>query len=309
MAEGLVRVRLASADVVRDSDSGLLVLNLDGATTQTFWPAGYIPTAGDVVRVLVSEGSAQVLGPVISGPRPGEGTVAGAASGGRVPVSTSSGTMQARFAGTAPGIGQLVLLDWQTTTPRLLGGAATAVVIPPPPEPTEPPTPAPPEPRPQRGTTTVAAVESSTYGSASGWNRYGDTVNQHRYGSEAESTGAWFYGSRMNALEGATITGARMYIPARRRIGSYNSSATLNLYRHSSGRRPSGNVNRTGPSHGVSLPAGWSGGWRDIPVSLAQALVDDGGGIAIYGAPYAGVLGLSGSASSGRLRLEWTRSS
>lgn len=302
-----VPVRVTSGEVVR-LDASALVVNVDGVERPAWWPAGYIAARGDAVRVLIADGEAQVLGPVITAPRAGEGTVAGAAVSGRVPVDTIHGQVLARFAGSAPSSGQLVLLDWQATEPRLLGGAATAVPAPDDSGSDEAP-PRPPASDPASGTESVAAVQSSTYGAASGWNRYGDTVNQFRWGSEAESTGAWFYGSRLNVLRGAVIVGARLYLPARRRIGSYNSAVTLNLYRHTSRTRPSGNVTRAGSAEGVSLPANWSGGWVDIPSAFAQALVDSGGGIAIHGAPYAGVEGLSGSASSGRLRLDWTRSS
>src|SRR5690606_39742444 len=98
--------------------------------------------------------------------------VAGAASGGTVPVDTIAGQIRARYAGTPPGPGEAVLLDWQATTARLLGGAAAAVPAPDPVIPEEP-TPPPPA-QVTTGTLNAAAVTSSTWGSASGWNRYGD---------------------------------------------------------------------------------------------------------------------------------------
>src|SRR3954468_14287856 len=128
-------VVLLKAGVVQTRVSdGALVVNVDGANPPAIWPAGYIPTAGDAVRVLIVDGSALVTGPVIVGQRPGEGTVAGAAALGTIPITTTAGTVRARYTGTAPAVGTLVFLDWQATTARLMAGTAAAPppVIPPP---------------------------------------------------------------------------------------------------------------------------------------------------------------------------------
>ena len=153
----LHEVRLAAGLVVLVGS--VLAVNIDGGLPPVVWPAGYIPTAGDTVRVLMVDGSAMVVGPVIAGQRPLTGTVSGSASSGTVPVTTTAGVLACRYTGTAPAIGVLVRLDWQSTTPWVW--PSTAATIPDPDPGTGPdPGPAPP-PVSGSGTLTVAADRKS----------------------------------------------------------------------------------------------------------------------------------------------------
>lgn len=299
---GEIRVRVVPGDVV--VDDGALAVNIAGQVQPVWWPAGYIPTAGDTVQVIVTDGRAYVLGPTVGEARPGGGTVSGAAVGGLVPVTTPTGTVQARYTGTAPSPGTAIFLDWQSTTPRILSGAAAAATGGSSSGGGTPTTPG----QTAAGTLNALAITSSTWGSASGWNRYSDSVRQWRYGSESPSMGAWFYGARVAAIRGATVTAAAVYVPARERVGAYNAAGALRLYRHTSATRPaSSDVVRVGSPTSITLPGGWGGGWVTIPTSLAQTLVDSGGGLAIAGAPYLGLVGLSRAPASGQLRLNWRR--
>lgn len=296
-------VRLLPGVVVdRAGAAGTFDVNVNGSRPPVWWPAGYIPTAGDAVRVLLVDGQAQVLGPVIDGQRPGEGTVSGGASAGLVPVDTTSGTVHARYTGTAPGIGDAVFLDWQMTTPRVLAGVATAV-----PDPTPgggPDQPAPPPPS-AAGVHHVAALDSGTWSSRGVWDSYyGSHLTQGSY-SGRSYTGAWFYGAAPQQIAGRTVTRFQIRLGARRHMGSYNSALSLNLYLHSSGSRPGGDVTRIAGPHTVVLPPGAGPMWVDLPTSWGQGLSTGLGGIGIGGGSYGGVTGVGGDPASGQLAFDW----
>lgn len=292
---------------VQADAAGVLRVNVGGVLLAPLWVGAYIPTEGDSVAVIVRAGSAYVLGHVHTGARPLTGTISGSAVAGMVPVLTAAGTVQCRYVGTPPASGSLVRLDWASSTPWIWPSAASTLPDPGPgADPGGATPPAPPPPAPTTGVDEFAAVESSTWGSASGWRRYGDSVRQWRYGGEAPSTGGWFYGARPSVLAGRTITAAAIWVPARERIGSYNSGLAINLYRHTSSTRPEGNLTGAAGPHTVTLPAGWGGGWVDLPAAWGQAIVDTGGGIGCWGAPYLGVVGLSADPRSGLISLTWT---
>lgn len=297
-------VRLKPGIVV-GLDTGFAV-NIDGSTPPVTWPAGYIPTAGDAVQVLLVDGAAVVMGPTItSGQRPLTGTVQGAASSGTVPVTTVIGVLACRHVGTAPAIGTLVRLDWQSTSPWIW--PSNAAVIPSPSPDTDPGiTPPPPPPVRTTGTLTVTATDSGSWQVGSNWSWAGTAVYQYRYGSNRENRGAWFYGNGAGQLDGATVTAARIRLGARLRIGSYNADVAIHLHRHTNPSRPGGDVNRVAGPHDITLAPGAGAQWVDLPTSWGQDLIS-GGGIALIGAPYAGVAGVGSDPASGQLQLDWSR--
>ncbi|MHA7132532.1 hypothetical protein [Oerskovia turbata] len=296
----VVRLR---AGVVVAAGTGVAV-NVDGALPPVAWPAGYIPTAGDPVKVLMVDGEAVVLGPVIrDGLRPLTGTVTGAATTGTVPVDTATGVLACRYVGTAPSIGALVRLDWQSTSPWIWPSAAATVPTPAPdPGGSTPP----PPPATTTGTLTVAALDSGSWQVGGTWAWAGTDVYQWRYGSNRENRGAWFYGNAAGQLAGATITGARIRLGARLRIGSYNAAQALHLYRHTNPSRPGGDVARVAGPHDVTLAPGAGPQWVDIPAAWGQDLIT-GGGIAVAGSPYVGITGVGSDPASGQLQLDWRR--
>jgi hypothetical protein len=283
-------------------------VNIGGAVNPVLFPAGYIPTAGDVVTVLRIGDRMYVHGPVSSAPRPITGTVAGAPSGGRIPVDVTVGPspIQCRYSGTPPATGSLVFLDWQATTPRIMSSNAAE----PEPAPAEPPpaeTPPPPRQTTQTGTDRFAAVDSGTFQVGSDWDYWRKDVVQWRYGSNRENRGAWFYGVAPTRLKGRTIPLASIRLPARKRIGSYNDALTAHLYLISNPHRPGGDTNRIAGPHDIVIPAGFGGGWFSIPASWGQTLANSGGGIAIVGEPYLGFEGIEDDTASGQVALDWSR--
>jgi hypothetical protein len=296
-------VRLKAGIIVPSAGGGFAV-NIDGALPSVSWLHSYPPTAGDAVQVLVVDGAAVVLGPVApDGHRPLTGTVQGAASAGTVPVTTTAGVLRCRYVGTAPAIGALVRLDWQSTSPWIWPSAAASV---PPPVTGGGGGAPPPPPAQTAGTLTVTAINSGSWQVGGTWAWAGTDVYQWRYGSNRENRGAWFYGHAAAQLAGATITGARIRLGARLRIGSFNAAQVLHLYRHANASRPGGDVTRVAGPHDITLAPGAGPQWVDIPVAWGQDLVS-GGGIALAGSPYVGIAGVGSDPASGQLQLDWRR--
>lgn len=297
-------IRVLPGVVVSAADGGFAV-NVQGATPPVKWPAGYIQTVGDAVEVLILDGAARVLGPSITGARAAEGTVADAPADGTVLLDTVHGQVRARYVGAAPAIGTTVFLDWQATTPRLLSVDAAAALPESDPVTVDQPAPAPPS---SSGTLTVAALDSGSWNTQYGnWSSFYRThVVQGSYGG-GEVRGAWFVGSAPLRLKGARVTGARVRLGARRRMGNYNAAMDLNLYLHSSVSRPAGDVTRVAGPHSVTLAPGAGPQWVTIPRIWGQTLVDSGGGIGVSGGTYGGVTGIGEDPASGQIALDWQR--
>lgn len=261
---------------------------------------------GDPVLVAFMSGAigqsqAVVLGRTTARPRPGDGSVTAVPGGSStITVATSEGNVAARFvASYTPVVGDLVIIDWQSALPTVTGKVgATAAPAPPPRPPITPPT------GPVSGTRTFAAIDSATARAGGGWNSpSGQNLTQGSWGGVAYA-GAWFYGTAPSSLAGRTITGARLLVGARRRIGTYNATILLNLYAHNSTARPGGDVNRVTGPFTIQLAPNDPGGWVNIPIAFAQQVVA-GGGIGIFGNPYAGVQGRGENPASGTLAIDW----
>jgi hypothetical protein len=106
-------------------------------------------------------------------------------------------------------------------------------------------------------------------------------------------------------LQGKNISRIRLHLPARLRVGTYNSAATIHVYAHTSGSRPGGDVSRVVGPHDISIPPGFGGGDFDLPLTFAAAIAG-GGGISIAGDPYAGFNSRLDDPTSGRLILNWS---
>lgn len=300
------------ADLVRGVVRGRTVRAEDGALYGTpLWPANYCPTEGDNVSLLVQGGAAHVLGPVSLTPRADTGTVTGPAASGMVPVSlTGGGSVSARYIGSALSVGTAVALLWQGSYPWIFGSAAP--VTPPAAPPQTPADPAPP-PAASSGTLTVPATQSGSWRSLDGWGTSSSrpasigvsSVVQGTYTSSPYS-GAWFYGAQLQQLAGAAVTAIRLRLPARIRVGSYNSALPAHLYAHTAGSIPSGDVSRVAGPADSTVAAGYTGRWVGLPVEWAAALLA-GGGVGMYGSPYLALVGLDADPGSGQLSLDWTR--
>lgn len=293
-----------SAATVTTTDAGARVVVLDDGTRLTpLWPSATVIYDGDRVQVILIDGVAHVIGPVVPAPRPVSGTIAGGASSGTVPVAVPGGTVQARYTGTAPAIGTLVALIWNGTTPLLLPGVLAPIPTDPQPA---PPAPAPPPSSAESGTLLVAAAGSGTWRTGSwGWASSTDVVQGGSPYASQDSRGGMWYGDAPRVLAGRTITGFRIRLGARLRIGSYNSAATLHLYRTADSSRPGADFSRTAGPHDVTIGPNAPADWVALPPSFGQSIVDAGGGIGISGSPYAGFVGVGGDPAAGQLAFDW----
>lgn len=300
MAELPTSSRILTGTIV-DTGTGVGV-NVRGSLVAASWVGSYVPAVGDVVNVLVVDGLAMVFGPVHALARPLTGQVQ-IASGGYATVSTSVGTVQARYMGSAPASLATVRLDWSTSMPWILGVAATI----PPPDPSVEPTPAPaPPPTADTGILTVAAGWSGSYRPAPYSKWEGGDVKQGAYGGGVEYQGLWggYSQAALKSLQGKTITKVQLRVGSRLRIGSFNSSLTLHIYRSSTTGK--GNPNTANGPYDESLPANASARWLTVSNSLGNAL-KAGGSISIQGGSYGGVKGRSSDASSGTLKISWRK--
>jgi hypothetical protein len=301
----------ASAGVVTVIEGTWVVVLDDGGRITPLWPLGVTPADGDRVQVVIVDGVGHVLGPVAPNPCPATGTIAGAASSGRVPVTTAFGTVQARYTGTAPSIGTLVALLWHGTTPMLLPG--TLAPLPTDPQPA-PPTTTPTQPPggPSSGSLPIAAAGSGTWRTGSwGWATSPDVL-QGSWSGGQENRGGWWYGDAPRAVGGRRITGGHIRLPARLRVGNYNDAGVLHLWLTTNPSRPGADFNRVAGPLDVVLAPNAGPQLVQISAGWGQALADNGGGIAITGSPYLGLVGVGApqdgkDPESGHLTLNWAR--
>ena len=293
-------------------------ISVGGLVQPAVWVTSAVAEPGDPLIVAMvdrqtAQSQAVVLGvtgkyaaPAV---QPREGTVATAPSGSEtITVSTAAGEVTATFlASYVPAVSDRVRLYWDDGGATVLGKVGVTPTPPPPaPKPVVQAKVTPPPPKPPTGTADYAAASSGTFTASYGvWNTYYKSdLYQGSYGGATGNTGVWFYHGKPGALKGKTITRARIYIPARQRAGNYNQSVTLNLRLHTSSRKPGGNVTLTGTTHEISIPKGWGGGWKDLPVAWGADILK-GYGVAISGGDYAGLNGIQRTRSSGQLKLDW----
>lgn len=280
---------------------------IGGRTQPAYWNDHVYAVKGEAITVLREVDPNGVARNVVIGRigRPGapEGTVI-STDGSKAVVSVGSEEIIAAYntALTLTG-GDTVRLLWQGREATVL--AKLTSYVPPPvymPGNTEPP------PATSSGELPVFASDSATFSPALKWNGWAggnQRVYQGNYNGN-ELYGAWFYNGATRQLEGATVGVPRFYVPKRRSVGNFNQAGTLHVYVHNADTRPEGNVDRIAGPFDLEIPAGFSGGFRDLPQQAAN-LLKNGGGICILGNPYMGFVGKAEDPSSGQLLIPWTR--
>lgn len=297
------QTRLVLGQVV--AEAGVPQVTVGGVVLAARWLDPVSVSDGDPVLVALVAGptgqsEAVVLGRTASRPRPAEGTVTANPAGAMVTVSTVEGSLDVVEGYASPTVGDVVRLVWAAGVGTAVA-KVTAVEAPPAPSaPSAPPGPA------SSGSESVAAVDTGSYNLTGGF--WSTTLHPMQGTWDGRTySGAWFYGTRAAVLDdGRVIHRVRMWLPARRRQGSWNAAGAINLYAHTSPARPGGDVFIVTGPHSITLPAGWAGGWVDLPSGWASTLLA-GGGIGCYGSPYLGVSGLAEDPQSGALVFDWTR--
>lgn len=300
---GASSTRLGTVDTL----DGVRVVNVDGNLLTGSWADPMVVDDGDVVNVLI-EGRGIGAKAFFSArntdqprPRTGEVTLVPAGSP-TITVSVGGVSYSTEPVYAAPAVGDKVHLDWGAGTPRAIGkvvAVAKAKLV---------ATPVPPPPgAAASGKLTAVPTRSRTYWPGGGWGSYagdGGKVHQGTWFG-ATVTGAWFYGTKLKTLSGKTISRITFRTGARLAIGYNNAPAQFHFYAHTHSAQPAGDTNRVEGPHTWTAKAGQGPTTLDLPLSFAPHLLA-GGGIAIAGEPYAGMLGTTrNSPDSGTLTLYW----
>jgi hypothetical protein len=286
------------------------LVKVGGLTQPAVWLGDYaLPGEPVIVGVIVkpdAPGQCLMLGRV-GGPLPIEGIVTAAPAGSdTITVLADSVEYTVTFAADlTPTVGDRMRLLWQGGTGTAIckvGVTPTAVVA--------GPSTAPPPTAATAGVHTVIATDSGTFSAGFGWNSYFKQNvyqgNGATWGAPTSNSGAWFYGSGANQINGSTVTGIQFKLPARNSAGTTSASGTVHIYLHNSPSKPGGDVTRVqGPVDVVVAPNS-PGGLITLPASWGQTLID-GGGIGITGSPYMGFRGRGEDPESGKLLLTWQR--
>lgn len=298
----------ARAEIVSAYADAYPNITLGGVRQFAFWNDHVYAAPGEAVTVAREVDPSGVARNTVIGRigRPGatEGTVI-STDGASALVSVGATEVRAAYNSslTLAG-GDTVRLLWQgrvaTVMAKLTSYVAPAVqaagtTAPPPANTT--------------GELPVFATDSATWVPGLGaWNAWAGGRQNVYQGSYSGYTmyGAWFYNGATRQLDGAIVTRARLMVPKRLSVGSYNSAGTLHVYVHSSDTRPDGDVARTLGPFDISVPAHWQGGLIDLPTAGGDAL-KNGGGLSIAGEPYMGFAGKAEDPSSGQLIFNWSR--
>jgi hypothetical protein len=202
----------------------------------------------------------------------------------------------------SPTVGDVVLLSWNASTPSIQGKiAATPAPYQPPPPPPVPP----PPPPVQTGRATYWASGSNTWWGPGGWGSWAGgrgRVYQGSYGS-GPVYGGWFYGGGPTQLQGRSIDYVGFVLGNRISAGSYNSPVTVHFYATDAMHQPAGLYSGVQGPIDVTV---WPGqGLTEYNLTAFAGHLLNGGGIGIYGDPYAGFLGRNEQADSGKLFMDW----
>jgi hypothetical protein len=285
-----------------------LAVNVNGNIIPARYYDGVTVQVGDPVAVEFVAGpqgqaEAWVTGRLAPTPRPAQGTVKTVPpSSQTITVTGTDGTdYTSYFASTyTPVVGDNVILAWSNGIPTAMAKVGVTPAPPPPAAVAAPP------PTAATGTGRYAAVDTSTYWGPGGWGSWagGNNVYQGDYGS-GMLTGAWFYGGSPTELAGRTVTAIRFTLGGRNGAGASSSAVPVNIFSHTSARRPGGNVTIGGGS-ATAIAQPWQGPTViGLPLSFATDLLA-GGGICITNNPYAGFYGRNTQPNSGFLEIDWS---
>lgn len=293
--------------VILQSTSGALTLNVDGVEQPARWLQEYSPTLGDKVAFVVTrdalgQSSNLVVGRVgeTRAVRPDEGVVTAVAAPW-VTVLADGVSYQAKIAGTAPIVGDRMLLEHRPTVIYAVAKVTATTA----PTPVIPTTPLPPLSSAKSGVERFASTDSRTALAYGAWSiKDGKSVIQGTYAGVTYA-GSWFLGTGPAWLSAVTVTGFRVYLPARLRIGAFDASATFGLYATNATEAGETDPARVvGPTN-ITLPAGWGGGWVTLPNTYATQIIA-GGGLGIEGTALAGFVGRDIDPMSGASEFTWT---
>lgn len=304
-----VRTRVATVRIPTGSDGAQQapVVTIDGTAIPVVWLGPTVVEDQDAVLVQINGdgglSTAIVLDRLTSTAMPQVGTVTAVPSGSQTITVKAAwlGTINAVWVSTyTPKVGDTVMLMWQGSTPVVLGARSS--------------TPAASGPggggtggggAAGSGVASIRPVEAGVWDeSRGGWNSYyGQNLWQGSWGSYGPLRGTLWYGGGAAGVQGKTVTGARVYLGARRRAGNYNANIGLTLALHGQSTRGGNPAPITG-GLGFTLPPNWPGGWLTLDTGWGATLAS-GAGLVMVGGDYIGINGPREDAQSGLLELTW----
>lgn len=264
---------------------------------------GYKPVIGDPVLVVRQGQYVRVLGPVtVALPDTGVVAASPGLTASTVTVTVAGiGAREMPWVGSTPAVADTVAILWRggDTTGLVLGEVGTAYA---PPSPEPPPTGLPPGAT--TGSTVFTATACGSYRDGAWRTDDNGDVIQGTYPGFGANQGVWFYSGQPRAtLGGATVDSAEIWLS--RAAAGVNGPQTVHLYRTGEDYKGSPPTFGAGPTnHDLSVG---QYGWFPISTTIAQGIVDAGGGVGIQGAPYLRMAGLTKSGQAGALRINWRR--
>lgn len=283
--------------------------NIHGSLLDARWGDSVMPLQGGVIAVdVVKDDAGLASALVVAGyrdqPRPATGAILSQGVTEVVFTGADGGSYATDwFIGTySPG--DTVFLSWSGDKPAVIGLVATI---------TAPPVVNPPATEVVRGTgTATLPADASDTWSANGWGAWAKSVGGGEFVytgtiSGQTVTGAWFYGPPPPELSGKTITRVQFKVPARLAgVGNYNAPVTINIYAHTNGSRPSGDVNRVAGPQAIVVQPGSGGGFVDIDPAVFGPHIQAGGGISIAGGDYVGFNSRLKDPTAGQILADWS---
>ena len=242
------------------------------------------PTEGMAVQLERRDGQLILTGP--AAPLNSLGTLTATGSPLATVTIDSVAYLLPYLSSYTPVLNDKVVVDW--TAGVIQGKVSTTPTSVAPPAVQNDPAPKPPL---DPGTPVLAIDSGQFYIPNGNWPTNGPRATD-------TSNGAWFYGSRVrDYLSGSSPTGIAIYLPLLQQLGIANIGV------HAYGSKPRG---WTGIS--LSTAMGARSGWVSLPVSFAEYLRDNVGGIAVTsGNGLNRWNGVQADAYSGALRFTGTR--
>jgi hypothetical protein len=287
-----------------------LMAVIDGLEQECLCVGPYRPSLGDQAVASLDQGVWRLHGWVSSLALPSTAVVTATSVAGKPYFVAVTDPLGQAWEVQCPAslvvaVDDEVGLEWGASTGRVtyMVAAAPPAVVPP----TQAPS------TQKSGSLTFSAIDSGSW--RGGWR--GDIngrVIQGDYGGYGQNYGAWFYGGQAHQKipAGAVATRATILL-SRPNAGGTNAPVSIHLYHHTSDTRPASDVNRDAGPVDVSSPPRGGRSYVNLPLPIAQGLIDSGGGVGIRvastspgtNADYAILAGLGEDAESGQITIDW----
>ena len=291
---------------VNEKADGTLYVSVAGKELPSSYLVGATLEPGKGVAILVDQAkdgdaTALVIGTTNAQPTPGYGAVISPRKGAEkiTVVTTTAGRIEAYYlASYTPANGDIVELAHTANGYVILGKSSRPFSFPANTVPEETHTES-------HGKIQARPTQTGTWrDGAGGWDSYiGATPIQGSYGRFTGYIGCLHYGHALAEAAGKNVTGIKIRLGSRRRMGNHGANLNLVIAAHNQPHQ-SGKPTPTTSNTTITLPPYTGPTWHDLPTHWAQTLAN-GGGIMLYGSEYGGIDGIDTDPESGLLELTW----